>query len=123
MAVGLREIAKHSPGERIDLLGVRRERSLTGAGCGRSGRAFLPDALRLLLGAPAARQTGAALKDGLREVPGFIAFALEDGIVYHTYTVTAPDPFVAPYHAALLQRTPKPGPDVPRAWRKDEYPS
>ena len=69
------------------------------------------------------RQTGAPLEDGLREVPGFIAFALEDGVVYHTYTVTAPDPFVAPYHAALLQRTAKPGPDAPRAWRKDEYPS
>jgi predicted dithiol-disulfide oxidoreductase (DUF899 family) len=71
------------------------------------------------------RQVGAKLEDGLREAPGFIAFARDDdGRVYHTYTVTAPDPFVAPYHAFLLERTPKaPDDDAPRAWRKDEYPS
>jgi predicted dithiol-disulfide oxidoreductase (DUF899 family) len=68
------------------------------------------------------RQVGADLADGLREGPGFIAFARENGAVYHTYTVTAPDPFVAPYHAFLLDRTPKPQADAPRAWRKDEYP-
>jgi predicted dithiol-disulfide oxidoreductase (DUF899 family) len=69
-----------------------------------------------------ARQVGAKLEDGLREGPSFIAFARENGRVYHTYTVTAPDPFVAPYHSFLLARTPKAGPDEPRAWRKDEYP-
>jgi predicted dithiol-disulfide oxidoreductase (DUF899 family) len=68
------------------------------------------------------RQVGAKLEDGLREGPGFIAFALEDGRVYHTYTVMAPDPFVAPYHSFLLARTPKPGPDEPEVLRKDEYP-
>src|SRR5216117_3883176 len=68
------------------------------------------------------RQVGAKLEDGLREAPSFIAFARDDGSVYHTYTVTAPDPFVAPYHSFLLERTPKPGPEEPRAWRKDEYP-
>ncbi len=68
------------------------------------------------------RQVGAKLEDGLREGPGFIAFACENGSVYHTYTVTAPDPFVAPYHSFLLKRTPKAESDVPRAWRKDEYP-
>jgi predicted dithiol-disulfide oxidoreductase (DUF899 family) len=68
-------------------------------------------------------QVGAKLEDGLREGPGFIAFARENGSVYHTYTVTAPDPFVAPYHSFLLDRTPKPQPDEPRAWRKDEYPT
>jgi predicted dithiol-disulfide oxidoreductase (DUF899 family) len=68
------------------------------------------------------RQTGAKLEDGLREGPGWIAFARENGTVYHTYTVMAPDPFVAPYHSSLLARTPKKGSDVPRAWRKDEYP-
>ena len=68
------------------------------------------------------RQIGAKLEDGLREAPSFIAFARENGSVYHTYTVSAPDPFVAPYHAFLLQRTPKPQPAEPRAWRKDEYP-
>jgi predicted dithiol-disulfide oxidoreductase (DUF899 family) len=68
------------------------------------------------------RQVGAKLEDGLREAPSFIAFARENGDVYHTYTVTAPDPFVAPYHAFLLQRTPKATLEDFRAWRKDEYP-
>ena len=67
-------------------------------------------------------QTGAKLEDGLRENPSWIAFARENGTVYHTYTVSAPDPFVAPYFSFLLERTPKAQPDEPRAWRKDEYP-
>jgi hypothetical protein len=46
----------------------------------------------------------------------------ENGAVYHTYTVMAPDPFVAPYYNFLLERTPKAQPDEPRVWRKDEYP-
>lgn len=66
------------------------------------------------------RQVGADLKDGLREAPTWIAFAKDNGTVYLTYSVTAPDPFVAPYFSFLLDRTPKP----PDAWprRKDEYP-
>jgi predicted dithiol-disulfide oxidoreductase (DUF899 family) len=68
------------------------------------------------------RQIGAEPKDGLREAPSWIAFAREDSAVYHTYTVTAPDPFVAPYHSFLLERTPKAQPAEPRSWRKDEYP-
>ena len=67
-------------------------------------------------------QVGADLKDALGEVPSWIAFARENGTVYHTYTVTAPDPFVAPYFNFLLERTPKEPPAEPRAWRKDEYP-
>jgi predicted dithiol-disulfide oxidoreductase (DUF899 family) len=67
-------------------------------------------------------QIGAELKDGLREGPGYIAFARDNGTVYHTYTVMAPDPFVAPHFNMLLERTPKAQPDEPRAWRKDEYP-
>jgi len=67
-------------------------------------------------------QVGAELKDGLREGPSWIAFALDDGVVYHTYTVMAPDPFVAPYYSFLLDRTPKGRQDEFRAWRKDEYP-
>lgn len=69
-----------------------------------------------------AGQIGAKLEDGLREAPGFITFARDNGTVYHTYTVTAPDPFVAPYHSFLLKRTPKPEPAEIRTWRKDEYP-
>jgi predicted dithiol-disulfide oxidoreductase (DUF899 family) len=68
------------------------------------------------------RQVGAELKDGLRENPSWIAFAREANTVYHTYTVSAPDPFVAPYFSFLLERTPKAQPPEPRAWRKDEYP-
>ncbi len=67
-------------------------------------------------------QVGAELKDGLREAPGYIAFARENGTVYHTYTVTAPDPFVQPFFGFLLDRTPKPQPDEPLSYRKDEYP-
>jgi predicted dithiol-disulfide oxidoreductase (DUF899 family) len=68
------------------------------------------------------RQVGAKLEDGLREAPSYIAFARDNGRVFHTYTVSAPDPFVAPYHSFLLDRTPKAEGDEPRAWRKDEYP-
>jgi predicted dithiol-disulfide oxidoreductase (DUF899 family) len=68
------------------------------------------------------RQVGAKLEDGLREGPGFIAFARDGRRVYHTYTVMAPDPFVAPYHSFLLERAPMPTAEDPRAWRKDEYP-
>jgi len=68
------------------------------------------------------RQIGAELEDGLRENPSWIAFARENGTVYHTYTVSAPDPFVAPYYSFLLERTARPQPAEPRTWRKDEYP-
>jgi predicted dithiol-disulfide oxidoreductase (DUF899 family) len=68
------------------------------------------------------QQVGAELKDGLRESPTWIAFARENGTVYYTYSVAAPDPFVAPYFNFLLDRTPKPQPPEPRSWRKDEYP-
>ena len=67
-------------------------------------------------------EVGAKLEDGLREAPSFIAFARENGDVFHTYTVTAPDPFVAPYFAFLLRRTPKEPPEATSAFRKDEYP-
>jgi predicted dithiol-disulfide oxidoreductase (DUF899 family) len=65
---------------------------------------------------------GAKLEDGMQENPSWIAFARENGTVYHTYTVAAPDPFVQPYYSFLLERTPKEQPPEPRAWRKDEYP-
>ena len=69
-----------------------------------------------------AGQVGAELEDGLRENPSWIAFARENGTVYHTYTVSAPDPFVAPFFNFLLERTPNPQPDDPTIYRKDEYP-
>jgi predicted dithiol-disulfide oxidoreductase (DUF899 family) len=68
------------------------------------------------------QQVGAKLEDGLREAPSWIAFARDNGTVYHTYTVTAPDPFVAPYHSFLLRRTPKQPSEGFDVKRKDEYP-
>jgi len=68
-------------------------------------------------------QVDAELKDGLRENPSYIAFARENGTVYHTYTVSAPDPFVAPFSSFLLDRTPKEEPEEFRGYRKDEYPA
>ena len=68
------------------------------------------------------QQVGAQLKDGIRENPSWIAFTREGDAVYHSYTVSAPDPFVAPYFSSLLELTPKPPASEPRAWRKDEYP-
>ena len=68
-------------------------------------------------------QIGAEPRGRLAREPGWIAFARENGTVYHTYTVSAPDPFVAPYFSFLLERTPKEQPAEPRTWRKDEYPS
>ena len=70
-----------------------------------------------------AGQIGAELKDGMRESPSWIAFARENGTVFHTYTVSAPDPFVAPYFTFLLERTPKASEQGPQGtFRKDEYP-
>ncbi len=66
------------------------------------------------------KQVGADVKDGLRENPSYIAFAREDGVVYHTYTVSAPDPFVSPFFSFLLERTPKTHLDPSRIYRKDE---
>lgn len=71
-----------------------------------------------------AGQVGAEIKDGIREAPGWIAFARENGTVYHTYTGVAPNPLVFAYAGLLLEATPKEDPfgPEPRAWRKDEYP-
>ncbi len=68
-------------------------------------------------------QVGAELRDGLREGPGYIAFAKDNGTVYLTYQVMAPDPFVAPFHSFLMDRTPNEPPEDPSGiMRKDEYP-
>jgi len=67
------------------------------------------------------RDIGAELKDGLREAPSWIAFARENGTVFHTYTVSAPDPFVAPYFSFLLDRAPNGAPEGAMPRRKDEY--
>jgi predicted dithiol-disulfide oxidoreductase (DUF899 family) len=65
---------------------------------------------------------GTELGSGLAEGPGWMAFAIEDGVVYHTYSRLAPDrDFVVPYYHQLLDRTPKGRVDDFRAFRHDEY--
>jgi predicted dithiol-disulfide oxidoreductase (DUF899 family) len=63
----------------------------------------------------------AELEGGLREVPTFIAFARENGTIYHTYRARARPPR-RPHSSFLLDRTPKPQPDEPVSYRTDEYP-
>jgi hypothetical protein len=58
-------------------------------------------------------QIGAGLKDGLRENPSWIAFALEDGTVYHTYTVAAPTRSSRPTSAPCSTGRRKPSPPSP----------
>jgi predicted dithiol-disulfide oxidoreductase (DUF899 family) len=68
------------------------------------------------------KQVGADLKDGLREGPTWIAFALEDGVAYHTYTVHAPTGLLfAPYFDQLLDHTPKGRDEEIWNLRNDEY--
>jgi predicted dithiol-disulfide oxidoreductase (DUF899 family) len=69
-----------------------------------------------------AKDVGTELAQGMKENPSWIAFALEDGVVYHTYFRAAPDhDFVVPYFEQLLDRTPKGRVDEFRATRRDEY--
>jgi predicted dithiol-disulfide oxidoreductase (DUF899 family) len=68
------------------------------------------------------QQVGTDLATGLTEGPGWIVFALEDGVVYHTYTRYTPDgALLAPYYYQLLDETPKGRGDEMRAVRHDEY--
>jgi predicted dithiol-disulfide oxidoreductase (DUF899 family) len=69
-----------------------------------------------------AKAVGTELESGMAENPSWIAFAFEDGVVYHTYTRSAPDrDFVVPYYQQLLDRTPKGRVDEFWAVRRDEY--
>ena len=69
-----------------------------------------------------ATDVGTDLETGMAENPTWIAFALEDGVVYHTYTRAAPDrDLVVPYYSQLLDLTPKGRVDEFRATRHDEY--
>jgi predicted dithiol-disulfide oxidoreductase (DUF899 family) len=69
-----------------------------------------------------AENVGTDLASGMAESPGWNAFALEDGVVYHTYSRTAPDRFLlAPYYSQLLDQIPK-GRDADFPLRRhDEY--
>jgi predicted dithiol-disulfide oxidoreductase (DUF899 family) len=54
------------------------------------------------------RSVGTDLAKGLRESPGWNVFAREDGVVYHTYSRTAPDRFMlVPYYHQLLDQVPR----------------
>jgi predicted dithiol-disulfide oxidoreductase (DUF899 family) len=68
-----------------------------------------------------ARSVGTDLVHGMAESPGWNAFALEDGVVYHTYSRTAPDRFLVAYYDQLLDQVPN-GRDADFPLRRhDEY--
>jgi len=69
-----------------------------------------------------AKDVGTDLDQGLREFPGWNVFKLEGGVVYRTYTRTAPDRFaVVPFYNMLLDRVPE-GRDADYPIRRrDEY--
>jgi predicted dithiol-disulfide oxidoreductase (DUF899 family) len=69
-----------------------------------------------------ADNVGTDLAHGMAESPGWNVFALEDGIVYHTYSRTAPDRFLlAPFYSQLLDQVPD-GRDADFPLRRhDEY--
>ena len=62
------------------------------------------------------------LAHGMAESPGWNVFALEDGVVYHTYSRTAPDRFLlAAFYSQLLDQVPG-GRDADFPLRRhDEY--
>jgi predicted dithiol-disulfide oxidoreductase (DUF899 family) len=69
-----------------------------------------------------AKDVGTDLETGMTENPTWIAFAIEDGVVYHTYTRSAPDrDLVVPYCSQLMDMTPRGRVDEFRATRNDEY--
>jgi predicted dithiol-disulfide oxidoreductase (DUF899 family) len=54
-----------------------------------------------------AENVGTDLAHGLAESPGWNVFMLEDGVVYHTYSRTAPDRFLlTPFYFQLLDQVP-----------------
>ena len=69
-----------------------------------------------------AEDVGTDLAHGLQEFPGWNVFKLVDGVVYRTYSRTAPDRFVVvPFYSRLLDRVPDGrDADFPLK-RRDEY--
>jgi predicted dithiol-disulfide oxidoreductase (DUF899 family) len=69
-----------------------------------------------------AEDVGTDLAAGLAEPPGWSVFALEDGVVYHTYSRTAPDRFLlAPFYYQLLDQIPARRDEAFTLRRHDEY--
>jgi predicted dithiol-disulfide oxidoreductase (DUF899 family) len=56
-----------------------------------------------------------------REGPGLSAFALSDGVVYHTYSSHAPESNFMVLTSQLPERTPKGADDDVPTRRHDEY--
>ena len=68
-----------------------------------------------------AENVGTDLASGMAENPGWNVFACEDGLVYHTYSRTAPDRFLSAYYEQLLDQVPNGrGAEFPLR-RHDEY--
>lgn len=68
-----------------------------------------------------AENVGTDLASGMAENPGWNVFAREDGVVYHTYSRTAPDRFLSAYYEQLLDQVPD-GRDADFPLRRhDEY--
>jgi predicted dithiol-disulfide oxidoreductase (DUF899 family) len=68
-----------------------------------------------------ADNVGTDLAHGMAEAPGWNVFKLEDGVVYHTYSRTAPDRFLVSYYSQLLDQVPA-GRDADFPLRRhDEY--
>jgi predicted dithiol-disulfide oxidoreductase (DUF899 family) len=69
-----------------------------------------------------AKSVGTDLAHGMAESPGWNVFKLDDGVVYHTYSRTAPDRFLlAPFYYQLLDQVPD-GRDADFPLRRhDEY--
>ena len=78
--------------------------------------------LQLTSSSRRSENVGTDLASGMAESPGWNVFALEGGLVYHTYSRTAPDRFLlAPYYHQLLDQIPD-GRDADFPLRRhDEY--
>jgi predicted dithiol-disulfide oxidoreductase (DUF899 family) len=69
-----------------------------------------------------AANVGTDLAHGMAESPGWNVFALEDGVVYHTYSRYAPDRFLlSAYYDQLLDQVPAGRRAVFPLRRHDEY--
>jgi predicted dithiol-disulfide oxidoreductase (DUF899 family) len=72
--------------------------------------------------AAAARSCGIDVEEYVTtEGPGLFAFALSDGVVYHTYSAYAPESNFMLFSSQILGRAPKGGDDAVPALRRDEY--
>jgi predicted dithiol-disulfide oxidoreductase (DUF899 family) len=68
-----------------------------------------------------AESVGTDLASGMAENPGWNVFALHGGVVYHTYSRTAPDRFLSAFHEQLLDQVPNGREDNFSLLRRDEY--